>query len=254
MEKQERTNTAKREQREVAPRPRAGDKQVPPANPSEQLAGEFLVVYRNRAGEPCELWTAEHGNVPVPDSWQFLPRGNTYVTRQVKKGPHWVLKGSYSRKGGYTPTLGIYAPAEAIEAAQAAAKATEQQRQSARKKAESTRLKAERRYSEKFEQACLQFLNFAPAHRELAERIAAETAAHACAKGSGRVGRTGLIELADKAAFAVRAHIRHNYTDYENKLPEWRGCCAEDIYRDVKAGAHAAVNEFLQEHRTRDFE
>jgi len=62
-------------------------------------------------------------------------------------------------------------------------------------------------YRKQFEEACFRFLGFAAAHTDLARSIAAETAAHACETGSGRVGRTTRIAMDEKAALAVRAHI-----------------------------------------------
>ena len=43
---------------------------------------------------------------------------------------------------------------------------------------------------------------------------------HACKKRSGRVGRTGNLPIQDAAVLAVRAHIRHSYTDYDQILYE----------------------------------
>lgn len=183
---------------------------VSPTPSIAMLAKEVLFIVRSRDGEVGEYSTSEYGNIRIPNGWVFLPRGDAFITRQVKKGPHWVLKGTYNRKGGYTRIKGVFAPAETIKTAQAAAEATKVRRKIAREKARPRREKAEQQYRHDFEEACLCFLDFAPAYSELAREIAAETASLACEKHSGRVGRTGLIDLAAKAAFAVRAYIRHN--------------------------------------------
>jgi hypothetical protein len=208
------------------------------------------LVYRPRPGEEGDLWTRDFGLIRIPDGWQFLPRGDAFVTRHVKKGQHWVLLDRFNKKGGYTPVKGVFAPTAAIEEAKAAAEATKARREQARPKAARRREKAEAQYRHKFEEACLRFLNFAPTHHELAQKIASETTAVACQKYSGRVGRTNRLNLAEKAALAVRAYIRHNYTDYDSNLPAdcW-GYFAEDEYREVKALAHAEVDQFLEEHR-----
>ena len=101
---------------------------------TEDLAKQSLVVYRTRPEEGGDVWTPEHGAVSIPEGWQFLPRGDAFVTRRVKQGPHWVLKGRYSRKGGYTPVHGVYAPAEAIVDAQAAADESRAARECSREK------------------------------------------------------------------------------------------------------------------------
>lgn len=218
---------------------------------SSEPAKQILVIYRSRPEEEGDFWTPQYGNVCIPDGWEFLPRGNAFVTRQVKKGPHWVLKGRYNRRGGYTPVKGIYAPSSAIEAARAAAAATEARREKIRQKSRIRREKADEKYHQEFEKACLQFLDFTPIHSDLAQEIAGGTTAWACEKHSGRVGRTDQISLMDKVTLAVRAYIRHRYTDYESSLPDFSDYFADEAYREVKADAHYDVDRFLEEHRAR---
>lgn len=98
-------------------------------------------------------------------------------------------------------------------------------------------------------EACLHFLNFSPAHLDLAQQIAANTTAWACQKLSGRVGRTSRLSLEEKAALAVRAYIRHRYTDYESNLPIPDDYFADEAYWEVRAFAHEEVDQFLEVHR-----
>jgi hypothetical protein len=206
---------------QVGSRQEPSGKPVPetPQDVSAPSAVKGLPVYRPRPGEEGDLWTRDFGIIRIPEGWEFLPRGDAFVTRRVKKGPHWVLGGRYNKKGGYTPVKGVFAPAAAIEETQAAAEATKAKREQARPKAARQREQAETQYRHEFEEACVRFLNFAPDHRELAQTIASETAATACQKYSGRVGRTSHLDLDEKAALAVRAYIRHNHTDYDSNLP-----------------------------------
>jgi len=102
-----------------------------------------LVVYRARDGEEGELWATDFGNLRVPEGWEFLPRGDPFITRHAKKGPHWVLMGNYNKKGGYRPVIGVFAPTAAIEAARAAAEATKDRRLQAHPKAAKRREKVE---------------------------------------------------------------------------------------------------------------
>ena len=97
----------------------------------------------------------------------------------------------------------------------------------------------------------MRFLAFAPPYRELEQRIAKETAAHAAVVGSGRVGRTRNLTLDDRAALSARAYIRHRFTSYHDDLdslsPEhWD---EEYFYREIKGAANEAVDGFLLEHR-----
>jgi hypothetical protein len=227
---------------DAAPRPNEQGAEAPP----EDLARQCLTVYRPRPGEEGDLWAPTVGPVEIPPGWDFLSRGEAFITRQVKKGPHWVLKGRFNNRGGYTPVLGVYAPAESIAAARVRDKQTTEQRARARHGSQTRRDEAEKRYRVDFEQACVQFLDLAPEHEEFARSIAREVTEHACVKHSGRVGRSGKLPLADKAALAVRAYVRHVYTDYEQYLP--KGLEEED-YWEVKGDAQAEVDRFLQQHR-----
>jgi len=208
-----------------------------------------LVVYRARDKEEGDLWAAEFGNLRVPEGWEFLPRGDSFITRHTKKGPHWVLLGKHNKKGGYRPVIGVFAPTAAIEAARAAAEATKDRRQRARPKAAERREKVEAQYRQVFREACLRFLNFAPAHLDLAQQIAADTTDWACQKLSGRVGRTSRLSLEEKAALAVRAYVRHRHTDYESNLPDPDHYFADEAYREARAFAHEEVDQFLENHR-----
>ena len=92
------------------------------------------------------------------------------------------------------------------------------------------------------------WLDFAPQHARLADEIAAGVAEHAAVVGSGRVGRTRLLSLQERAALAARAYIRHRYTDYEEQLDRF-GLLDDDLHREIKAAAQWSVDEFLDAHR-----
>lgn len=100
-------------------------------------------------------------------------------------------------------------------------------------------------------EAILRFLDFSLSYAGLAEQIATDTAAHAAVVGSGRVGRTQLLGLEQKAELAARAHIRHRYTSYHHELDQipYEAWDEDDGYRDVKGAAHQAVDDFLHGHR-----
>jgi hypothetical protein len=100
--------------------------------------------------------------------------------------------------------------------------------------------------------AIVAFLDFESKHEKLARQIAQEAAARAAVIGSGRVGRTRTIPLDERAALAARAYIRHRHTNYEENLDQfWADDLWDDetAYRDVKAEAQEAVDEFLASHR-----
>lgn len=224
---------------------READRKLPTAD----LVGKVLILYPSRSDEEGDYWTANHGNVEVPEGWEFLPRGDMFLTKRVKQGPHWVLKGRRNRKKGYTPVHGVFAPASAIREAEAAAEATNAKRGKAREAGRAARDREEEQYRATFEEACLKFLDFAPRYRNLAVRIARETTAHACQKHSRRVGRTRLIDLEDRAALAVRANLRHRYTRYEFEVAGAEALMDDEAYRLARANAHENVDLFLEKHR-----
>jgi hypothetical protein len=45
-------------------------------------------------------------------------------------------------------------------------------------------------------------------------------AQRACAKSSGRVGRSAAAKAEEAVMLAVRAHLRHHYTGYEDLLAQ----------------------------------
>lgn len=154
-----------------------------------------LDIYMTREGP----WNPEHGEIDIPDDWEFLPSGDAFVTRRVK-----------------------------------------------------ARERQEAAYRADLADVIRRFLGFAPEYTDLAEKIASEAAARAAVVGSGRVGRTRMLSLDERAALAARAVIRHRYTSYEDDLFE---ASMEDPwdegiwYREIKAEAQRAVDDFLDRHR-----
>lgn len=207
-------------------------------------------VYDTKTGP----WNPEHGEVEIPDDWEFLESGDAFVTRQVTEGGvFWIAWRPRSRGRGHRRRLGLWAPACAISAARATAEETADRRAKARKQAESTRERAEQRYEDQLRRAILVFLAFQPQHATVAEEIGGAAAARAAVVGSGRVGRTQTIPIEERAALAARARIRHHHTSYHDRLDaafeqlDWDD---DYLYRDIKREAHQAVDEFLERHRS----
>jgi hypothetical protein len=219
-----------------------------PAAPAAAITDLHLDVYDTRDGP----WSPEHGDPEIPDDWQFLPTGDAFLTRTVKAaGRYWLSWQPRSRHRPHRRLLGLWAPVESIRAAEERAKQTADKRATARTVNARSRARGEQRYQEQLHQAVLAFLDFAPTHAELADQIATETAAHAAVVGSGRVGRTQLLTLEDKARLAARAHIRHQYTSYEDQLGDvpFEAWDEDDLYREIKGAARDAVDDFLDHHR-----
>lgn len=201
-------------------------------------------------------WTNKYGEIKPPEGWDYLPSGNTYLTRTVKNlGPYWSLKEkkqvslSKHNKRMFSPVIGIWAPSENINKAEEMEELTNAERYKKREKAAIYRDKKEVEYKNLFCESISGFLNFSASNKNLAIEIAEETSKIACEKGSGRVGRTGMLPLSSKVKLATIAYIRHNYTDYHSELSD--KCCADndEMYREVKMFANSAAWAFIDEHR-----
>jgi hypothetical protein len=208
-----------------------------------------LDVYDTREG----LWNPEQGSLELPDGWEFLPAGDTFVTRRVKSaGVYWNAWRPRGRNRPHRRKLGLFAPSAEIERARAEAEQTTARRARQREANARHRDKAEDAYRGEFAAAVVAWLDFAPEHAAVAEQIATAAADRAVVVGSGRVGRTRLLPLEERAALAARATIRHRFTDYDDRLAELDPFETEfdDFdYREIKHAAHDAVDDFLDAHR-----
>jgi hypothetical protein len=122
-----------------------------------------------------------------------------------------------------------------------------------RKIGAAARARKEERYRAAFRKAVLAYLDFAPRHAALAKKIADGVVRLACPVGSGTVARTGKLPLEERVRLAVRAYVRHRYTDYEEDLAVEGDLRLADLdadtYRDAKAAANRDAEEFIERHR-----
>ena len=204
-----------------------------------------LDVYESKRG----LWNPEHGELELPADWEFLASGDTFVTKQVKAaGVYWNAWRPRGKNRPHRRKLGLFAPTTAIGHARAEAEQTAERRAQQRVVNARHRDKVEEIYRVEFAAAVVAWLDFVPEHNGLAEEIANAAAERAVAVGSGRVGRTKLLSLEERAALAARATIRHGFTDYDDRLADLDPFEVEVDnfeYRTIKQTAHAAVDDFL---------
>ena len=210
---------------------------------------EHLDVYESRDG----WWNPDYGDIEIPPGWELLPRGDTFLTRRVKvAGPYWLAWSPRSRTRPHRRAIGVVAPKTAIDEARAAAEATATQRAAQRRSGANQRDRHEATYRSELAAAIVVYLDFAPRHAQLANEIAERAATRAGEVGSGRVGRTRLLTLEQRAELAARADIRHNHTSYEDNLAEvYEDDLVGDdwLYREIKTIAHSDVDDFLDQHR-----
>ncbi len=220
----------------------------PPDEQAQDLAELQLDVYESRSA----WWNPEYGELLPPDGWAFLPSGDAFVTRTVKAaGVFWLAWAPRTRSRRHRRLLGLWAPRETVEAAQQAAADTEVKRAARREAGARSRERKEAAYQHELAGAIAAYLAFAPEHQVLADGIAQRAAARAAAVGSGRVGRTRVLSLKERAALAARAEIRHSHTDYHQRLNGLGVLgAADELYGMIKADAQDAVDAFLQDHRS----
>ncbi|UCE07958.1 MAG: DUF2293 domain-containing protein [bacterium] len=166
----------------------------------------------------------------------FLPSGNAALTRRTSKYSKIhpiVVRWSRARKR--YERQGILAEPEAIERAEQECLADAEIRDARRKRAAQRRAELDEAYVVAFAQKIRQLYPNCPSGDEV--RISE----HACQKYSGRVGRSAAAKQFDDNAIqlAVVAHIRHQYTRYDELL--FQGWSRGEARAEVKS----EINEIL---------
>lgn len=160
----------------------------------------------------------------VPAGWALLPPGDAGLTRRVKAaGEFWIVQ---EKKGRRTFSKGVWAPAETIERIRKELDAERSTDAYAKKQAAAAqrREKVQTEYVEDFFGSVLAFLDFHPAHADLAQQMARAITDHATPVGSGTVARTKRIPVEQRAEAAVIAWMRHQTTAYdEMAIPRVKG-------------------------------
>ena len=187
---------------------------APASTAPDVTAPRSLVV---RPGPSARAVVAPSGEVlAVPAGWALLPPGDAGLTRRVKgAGATWTVQEKVGRK---LFSRGVWAPAEHIERARAELESERADPRYKRKLAAGRERREAKQsaYVEDFRGAVLAFLAFHPRHEALAARLADAVTAHATPVGSGTVARTERISLAERAAAAVIAWMRHHTTGYDD--------------------------------------
>ncbi|TET47789.1 DUF2293 domain-containing protein [candidate division TA06 bacterium] len=172
----------------------------------ELLSGSFLRVENDK---PLCLSCADL------DHLEYLPSGDACLTRRSTKYTKIravVIKWSRDRKR--YERKGILAEPEAIQRAMEDCAADADTREARRQREAIKRVALDRKYVEEFANQIRKLFPGSPPSVE--DKIAE----HACEKYSGRVGRSQFAKDLDAEAIvlAVQAHIRHQYTEYDELL------------------------------------
>lgn len=190
-----------------------------------------LVVFITFRDNPCaecgeELsrgrWitlTAERGPVCLSCSdlahLVFLPSGDAAMTRRAKKHSRlWAVVVKFSRARRRNERQGLLVEEAALAQAEQECLDDADARARQRERAEGRRAELDQAYVATFAEAVrARYPGCPPGHD-------VQIAEHACLKHSGRIGRTADAKALGGGAIdlAVRAHVRHNETDYDELL------------------------------------
>jgi hypothetical protein len=174
------------------------------------------------------------------DHLWYLPSGDTALTRRASKYSSLravVVRFSRTRKR--YERQGVLVEQEALERAERECLKDAESRRRARERAAVRRAAADQEYVQAFAARIAELYPGCPPAE--AESIAH----HACAVGSGRIGRTGAAKELEAQAIdlAVRAHVRHAHTPYDELL-------ASGLDRsDARARVHDRVEDVLERWR-----
>lgn len=170
------------------------------------------------------------------DHLTFLPRGDAAVTRRAAKySTLKVVVVRFSRTRGRYERQGVLVTEDALQRAEAdcLADADVRARQQARRAERAAT--AAVAYRAEFAEGLRALFPGCP------EPVSGAVAEHACARYSGRVGRSAAAKRFEPAAItlAVRAHVRHVLTPYDRLLAAGWG------RQEARAEVARAVDETL---------
>ncbi|HSB72154.1 MAG TPA: DUF2293 domain-containing protein [Candidatus Methylomirabilis sp.] len=171
------------------------------------------------------------------DHLVYLPSGNTALTRLATNySTLWAVVVRFSRSRKRYERQGVMVEESALERADLECHADEEARALARKRAAERRAELDKEFVTAFAQQIGELFPQCPRQEQRA------IAEHACRKYSGRIGRSAAAKQfdADAVNLAVRAHVRHAHTRYDELLIQgWsRG--------DARAEVESRMEEVLQ--------
>ena len=149
------------------------------------------------------------------DHLVFLGRGDAALTRRASRySTLWAVVVRFSRSRKRYERQGVLVEEQALARAERECLADTEARRLARERAAERRQALDAEYVRAFAHRIAELFPGCPVDQQRA------VAEHACQKYTGRVGRTAAAkELEPKAVdLAVRAHIRHVHTRYDEHL------------------------------------
>lgn len=177
---------------------------------------------------------------PFPKGYGFLKKGNPYQTRVCRELTHAEGHALYVVTLDKRP-IGLRAPNAILAQVREQDLATRSTRTA-------TVARRDQTTAHHFRRALLE--NFPRIPASSAEEIVK----HTLQKSSGRVGRTGTLDVKDKVWLAVTAHVRHRHTEYDTLLKtvdktKARKAVAETIKKTVEQWSGKSVKRTTSKQR-----
>lgn len=144
-------------------------------------------------------------STPLPKGYVFVPKGNVYITGNCRRLTLAAGEKIYAVINQKRQSVGIRVPASVHSQVLEDERDTRADRASIVQKRDAT-------LEKQFRDAIVQQFPQMPAS------TIPLVVKRAMLKGSRRVGRTGKLDIETKALLAVRAHIRHTHTNYDDML------------------------------------
>lgn len=182
----------------------------------------------------------------IPENWDLLPPGDGALTRLVKKkGPSWLVQVKAGKrfisKGIWTKKDHIVAAKQELEEKRATPSYLKKRANDLER-----RRKKQQQYVEAFYNEVVQFLNFHPRYKSVAQKIARVVTELATPVGSGTVARTERIPLPERARGAVIGWMRHQTTDYDSMtIVRVRGR-RRQVRRELAGGSVALLDKYRE--------
>jgi hypothetical protein len=199
--------------------------------------GRFL---RMEGERPLCLSCADLGHLV------FLERGNTALTRRATRhSTLYAVVVRFSRARKRYERQGVLVEEAALAKAEAECLSDADARQAARERAAARRVEVDVAYAEAFARRVAELFPGCPRPTQQA------IAEHACERYSGRIGRSAAAKELDANAveLAVRAHIRHEHTPYDQRLAH--GADRSDARREVASEVEAVLRRWSSHHEDR---
>lgn len=165
----------------------------------------------------------------LPRRYIFVPKGNAYITANCRKQTRVEGKKVYIVCNSKHQPVGIRVPYAIYESVLEKHNETQESRAKA----------VERRDNKVKEDFRSSIVSQFP---KIPEKDLTQVVEHATRKYSRRVGRTGKLDLAEKAQLAVRAHIRHRHTHYDKMLTD--GTSRDDARSRIFGKVDVAAKEW----------